>query len=130
MMKADTLGQTAYEAYCAAREWKSFTGEPLPQWDAVNPDIRTAWIAAARAVAPPERSARPPALKPFSQLIGLAKPILFAVDSKSIPGKLVMHFIRFETIRMENDASFDDTKFSVLHPDSDPRIELLFSCAP
>ncbi len=38
-----TLGQVAYEAYCKAREWKSFDGDVLPQWLDVKPEIKIAW---------------------------------------------------------------------------------------
>jgi hypothetical protein len=35
----DVLGRAAYDAYCETRDWKSFRGEPLPQWsdDELNP---------------------------------------------------------------------------------------------
>jgi hypothetical protein len=46
-----TLGQIAYEAYCAARNWKSIRGEPLPQYLAQEKGIVDAWEKAAAAVA-------------------------------------------------------------------------------
>lgn len=45
-----TYGQIAYEAYCEARSWKSFGGEPLPQWETVILEIQAAWEVAAREV--------------------------------------------------------------------------------
>jgi len=38
-----SLGQTAYEAYCHSRDWKSFNGEKLPEWLDVIPEIKVAW---------------------------------------------------------------------------------------
>lgn len=52
-MTDDTLeqaGKAAYDAYCATRDWKSFRGEPLPQWGDSPEDIRHGWREAARAV--------------------------------------------------------------------------------
>lgn len=48
------LAQIAYEAYCEAVEWKSFSGDQLPTWDQQcerSPQISQAWRAAANAVA-------------------------------------------------------------------------------
>jgi len=44
------LGQVAYEAYCDDRNWESFNGTPLPQWDDQAPELQTAWEAAAQVV--------------------------------------------------------------------------------
>lgn len=47
-----TLGQVAYEAYAESTGWKSaISGAPLPTWDAQADVIKTAWEAAANAVA-------------------------------------------------------------------------------
>lgn len=46
----ERLGEIAYNAYCAARGWKSVRGEPLPAWGAQDEGLRAAWIAAALAV--------------------------------------------------------------------------------
>lgn len=43
-------GKIAYEAYCKARNWKSFNGDPLPQFEAQSPELQEAWILAAAAV--------------------------------------------------------------------------------
>lgn len=45
------LGEIAYNAYCAARGWKSVRGEPLPHWSQQDQSLRDAWIKAAEAVA-------------------------------------------------------------------------------
>lgn len=46
-----TVGQIAYEAYCAQTDWKSLvSGQPLPQWSEVKEEIKLAWEAAAMAV--------------------------------------------------------------------------------
>ena len=42
-------GQTAYEAYIASCPVSKFTGEKLPAWDAVDPDIKRHWAAAEKA---------------------------------------------------------------------------------
>lgn len=44
------FGQVAYDAYCDTRNWKSFNGDPLPQWPDVKPDIQAGWRQAAVAV--------------------------------------------------------------------------------
>jgi hypothetical protein len=45
------LGQTAYEAYRDRADGRSLaSGEPLPAWPQLSPDIREAWQAAALAV--------------------------------------------------------------------------------
>jgi hypothetical protein len=46
----DSLGKAAYDAYCETRAWKSYNGDPLPQWVDVRLDIKVGWVAAARAV--------------------------------------------------------------------------------
>lgn len=52
---ADELGKAAYDAYCETREWKSFRGEPLPQWPEVTQDIKAGWMAAAEAAVVKEK---------------------------------------------------------------------------
>ena len=46
-----SFGRIAYDAYCAARNWKSIRGEPLPHFDQQAPELREAWEAAGQAVA-------------------------------------------------------------------------------
>lgn len=51
-MENKTLGQVAYEAYCAKTGWKSLvSGADLPQWAELKSEIRDAWGDAAEAVA-------------------------------------------------------------------------------
>lgn len=45
-----TLGQIAYEAYGNCRDWKVFTGDPMPTWEQQVPELQEAWEAAAQAV--------------------------------------------------------------------------------
>lgn len=46
-----SLGQIAYEAYCENTNWKSLiSGQQLPQWKDVKPEIQRAWESAANAV--------------------------------------------------------------------------------
>lgn len=50
-MNTKSIGQIAYEAYCEHTNWKSLvSGQDLPQWDKVKPEIKEAWEAAAVAV--------------------------------------------------------------------------------
>jgi hypothetical protein len=50
-MEDKPLGQTAYEAYRDAADGRSLaSGEPLPAWAQLKPDIREAWQVAALAV--------------------------------------------------------------------------------
>lgn len=46
-----SFGRIAYDAYCAARNWKSIRGEPLPHFDQQTPELREAWERAGQAVA-------------------------------------------------------------------------------
>ena len=43
-------GRIAYDAYCEARGWQSFNGDPLPPFEQMKPDLQDAWHAAAEAV--------------------------------------------------------------------------------
>ena len=46
-----TLGQIAYESYCANTDWKSLvSGENLPAWTNLSQSIKEAWEAAAEGV--------------------------------------------------------------------------------
>lgn len=45
------LGEIAYNAYCARVGWKSVRGERLPSFVTQKPNVASAWIAAAAAVA-------------------------------------------------------------------------------
>jgi hypothetical protein len=48
----EDLGQIAYEAYSASAGGKSLvSGDTLPDWADLDPQIREAWRAAAEAVA-------------------------------------------------------------------------------
>lgn len=64
----------------------------------------------------------------ISHLRGLGSSLLFAVDSKSTPGKVICHFVRFETIVFENDGTFDSTTFKMVHPANDARLQILHQC--
>lgn len=47
-----TLGMIAYAAYCKSSGGVSLiSGATLPTWDQLKPEIKTAWEAAADAVA-------------------------------------------------------------------------------
>lgn len=41
----------AYNAYGDSRDWKTFNGDEMPQWDEQSSELREAWKAAAQAVA-------------------------------------------------------------------------------
>lgn len=45
-----TLGQLAYTAYATVTGWKNYQGAPMPDWYDLPEAIRTAWLAAAKAV--------------------------------------------------------------------------------
>lgn len=46
------LGKKAYDAYCSSDDinWKSYKGDPLPQFGENLPRIQRAWIESAQAV--------------------------------------------------------------------------------
>jgi len=46
----DEMGRLAYNTYCESVGWTSFDGDPLPEYNALQLSIRTAWVAASRAV--------------------------------------------------------------------------------
>lgn len=48
-----TPGKLAYDAYCSKRQWKSFNGQPLPQFDAQSLELKEAWEAGATATRAP-----------------------------------------------------------------------------
>jgi len=45
------LARVAYLAYCQTVDFKSFQGDPLPEFDGLPYAIQDAWLAAANAVA-------------------------------------------------------------------------------
>ncbi len=46
-----TFGQVGYEAYCAHTGWKSLvSGQPLPPWNQVKPEIQAAWEKSGEAM--------------------------------------------------------------------------------
>lgn len=50
-----TLGEIAYNAYAASRNWKAFNGDPLPVYEAMKTDPKRAdlipsWEKAGEAV--------------------------------------------------------------------------------
>jgi hypothetical protein len=51
VLTVDLLGRAAYLAYCAATDGRSaVTGDVLPPWDQLMPEVREAWRAAADGV--------------------------------------------------------------------------------
>jgi hypothetical protein len=44
------LAKVAYEAYAEHQEWKNYQGNPIPQWEEVREDIKSAWRVAVQAV--------------------------------------------------------------------------------
>ena len=65
-------GQVAYEAYSEHRNWKSFDGKDLPQWESVALDIQDGWQSAAGAA----RMATPPVERIENQLAYLTGSLL------------------------------------------------------
>lgn len=61
-----TLGQVGYEAYCAVDPaWRSsVTGDTLPLWEQVDPEIVKRWEAAGEAVAVADQMSRSQENKP------------------------------------------------------------------
>jgi hypothetical protein len=49
-MTINDLGKIAYDTYCQKVGWKSFRGEPLPEWKEVPPNIQEAWEGATAEV--------------------------------------------------------------------------------
>lgn len=50
IMQNMELAKIAYEAYCAARSWKSVKGETLPHFHQQDPALQDAWASVAAAV--------------------------------------------------------------------------------
>lgn len=48
--RIESLGEVAYNAYCASTDWKSaYSGAPLPPFDQQKPEVILAWEAAGSA---------------------------------------------------------------------------------
>lgn len=45
------LARVGYEAYARTTGGKTFDGRQMPTWDALPQNIKTAWQAAAKAIA-------------------------------------------------------------------------------
>lgn len=61
-----------------------------------------------------------------------SKPYYFSFDTKSMPGFMIAHCVRFEShVIPVSDGQADTTKFTLLGADAekDPRIKQLQSCA-
>lgn len=51
LMENKSIGQILYEGYCAHTNWKSLaSGQDLPQWAGLRPDIQTAWEASGNSL--------------------------------------------------------------------------------
>lgn len=61
-----TLGQVAYEAYCAEDPAmrSSITGDMLPEWEQQDPGIRKRWEAGAQAAVVADQMSRSRENKP------------------------------------------------------------------
>lgn len=67
-------------------------------------------------------------LSEIADMKGLSQPYFFAMDTKTKPDKVICHFVRMETIEFTNDATFDATTLTTLHPDNDKRLRVLAQC--
>lgn len=47
MPDMNQIAKNAYGAYGAVTDHKNYQGLPMPEWEALTPKIREAWIAAA-----------------------------------------------------------------------------------
>ncbi len=47
---AQTYGEIAYNAYGDERSWKTFSGDPMPNWEHQDPALQRAWEMAAVAI--------------------------------------------------------------------------------
>lgn len=50
MNQEKSTPQIAYEAYGQSRDWRTYDGKPMPQWNELPPEIVTAWEAASNAI--------------------------------------------------------------------------------
>ena len=55
------------------------------------------------------------------------KKMLFAADTKSRPGRVILHLVQLHSVEVPAD-DFDDMGFPMFHHDNDERIELLAKC--
>lgn len=63
-------------------------------------------------------------LSDWKDLRGLGKPMVVAIDTKSIPGHVLVHSVRMDTTAIRNDL-FNEVSFDLLGPDADPRAALV-----
>lgn len=67
-------------------------------------------------------------IRSLKDVRGLSAPFMMGVDTKSKPGKWIVHFLRFDTQEFDDNGSIDDLNFKTLHADNDPRFALLDHC--
>lgn len=89
-------------------------------------------IESTEPVAKPTAPDLPPATKlklaDIANCVGKSGPMLFGMDTETLPGMAICHFVRTETIHFKNDATFDATILPTLHPDNDSRLLHLAEC--
>lgn len=67
-------------------------------------------------------------LKEISHCFGGGPKMLFAMDTKTRPGKLIMHFVQFHTLVVDDDGHFDQSQIKTVHHDNDPRLDAFARC--
>lgn len=63
-------------------------------------------------------------LDKIAKLLGKGPPMFFAMDTKSEPDTLIVHFVQFTTIHVKDDGHFDQTTLLTPKVENDPRLEV------
>lgn len=63
------------------------------------------------------------ALKKIADCFGPGPKMMFAMDTESKKGKLIIHFVQFHTLCVDDDGHFDKAVLLTVHDDNDPRLK-------
>lgn len=66
-------------------------------------------------------------IRSIAHLRGLSGPLAFAFDTRSEPGKIIVHSVRFDSQAIPAEG-FDETTFKLIHQENDARMEFLAAC--
>ena len=73
--------------------------------------------------------AKKPDIRNIAHLAGNSgKKMLFAADTKSRPGRIILHLVQIHSVEVPDDKTFDEMGFPMLHADNDERLAMLGFC--
>lgn len=66
-------------------------------------------------------------IKQYAKNLTRGPAMAFGFDTKSTPGKIIVHTVQFNSFAID-DSGFDDTRFLLIDPNNDVRLNLLSEC--